>query len=164
MKTKFLIGALIAASLSIGSAEIRTWTETETKREIIAEITDKKLDGSEAQLRLRNGKTVWIKAQRLIEDDQEYIKKWIKLVDHLKARVVGSGKGTKKVKVTALAGSRNLKIVAQQSPGDQLPIVRTLKPGEKVEFTYDASNNYVVKAWDGKDMVDEERWDKKTGL
>ncbi len=164
MKTLIIPAAISIALQVVALGQVRTWTESESKREIVAEITDKKLDSSEAELRLQNGKRVWIKAERLIEADQEHIKKWIKPVDHLKVRVVGSGKGTKKVEVTAVAGSRNLRIVAQRSPNDQRPITRTLKPGEEATFTYDAGNNYVVKAWDGKELVDEESWNKKTGL
>jgi hypothetical protein len=148
--------------------DYRKWTEAESKRQIEAKIVDKKLDDSEARLLMRDGKALWMTKERLIPEDQKYIEDWIKPVDHITARVVGSGKGRKKVEVTAVAGSRPLVVKAfWRDSGEQpkgYPKVYNLKKGEEKTFTYEASNEYIVRGWSGKDLVDEEGWNTKTGL
>ncbi|MGA0900656.1 MAG: hypothetical protein ACO3SO_09650 [Luteolibacter sp.] len=148
--------------------DFRKWTEAESKRQIEAKIVDKKLDDSEAKLLMRNGKAIWMSKDRLIPEDQKYIEIRIKPVDHISARVVGSGKGRKKVEVTAVAGSRPLVVKAfWKDSGKQpkgYPKVYKLKKGEEKTFTYEASNEYIVRGWSGKDLVDEEGWNTKTGL
>ena len=162
--TLVFIGSIIA----LDAEDFRKWTEAETKRQIEAKIVDKKLDDSGAKLLIKNGKAIWISADKLIPEDQKYIENWIKPVDHISARVVGSGKGWKKVEVTAVAGSRPLTVRAfWKDSGSQpkgYPIVYKLKKGEEKTFTYKASNKYIVRARAGEDLVDEEGWNTKTGL
>lgn len=150
--------------LNLQGEEYRKWTEVETGRQIEAVMKDKKLDESAAQLLLKDGNSLWIEVSRLSDQDKEYIKKWIKPVKHLTCRIVGFKKGTKRIKVVAKAGARGVEVVAYRSPGDKKPISKKLKAGEEIEFEYEASNKYVVKAWSGKDLVDEESWNSKTGL
>ncbi|MFU8772596.1 MAG: hypothetical protein ACNA8H_09280 [Anaerolineales bacterium] len=123
---------------------------------------------SEVRVLMRSGKTVWLRKDRLIPEDQRFIDNWIKPVDHISARIVGSSKGKKKVMITAMAGSRPLVVKAfWRDSGSQpkgYPIVYNLKEGEKKTFTYEASNKYVVKGWSGNELVDEEAWNSKTGL
>ena len=164
-----LTTSLFLATLSGLRAEnYRKWTDAETKQKTEAKIVDKKPDDSEAKLFMRNGKEVWMRKDRLVQEDQEYIENWIYPVDHISARVVGSGKGKKKVEVTAIAGSMPLVVKAfwkdlgKQPKG--YPKVYKLKKGEQKRFTYEASNKYVVKAWSGRNLVDAEAWNTKTGL
>jgi hypothetical protein len=86
----------------------------------------------------------------------------------LSARVVGSGKGQKKVEVVMIAGSKPITVRAYWRDGGRLrkgyPKVYNLKAGEKKTITYVASNEYIVKAWAGKELVDVEAWNSKTGL
>ena len=159
---------LFGSIIGLHAEGYRKWTEAETKRQIDAKIVDKKLDDSEAKLLMRNGKVIWMSAERLVPEDQKYIKDWFKPVDHISARVVGSSKGRKKVKVTAMAGYRPLIVKAywkdKGSQPEGYPKVYKLKKGEEKTFTYEASNEYVVKGWSGKELVDEEAWNTKTGL
>lgn len=168
MRNVLLTIMILAAGLTARAENFRKWTEAESKRQIEAKIVGKRLDGSQANLRMRDGKSVWIETERLIEGDQEYIRNWVKPVDHITARVKGFGKGWKTIEVTAVAGSGPLTVKAYwTAQGEQpkgYPKVFKLGKGEESTFTYKASDEYTVKAWSGKELVDEERWDSKTGL
>ncbi len=159
---------LLVTVTGLYADEYRKWTEAETKRQIEAQIVDKKFDDSQAKLIFRDGKVVWMNTIGLIPEDQKYIKNWVVPIVHITARVVGSSKGRKKVEVTAIAGSRKLTVKAFWNEKATQPkgytITRELKIGEKITFIYEASNEYVVKGWSGKELVDEESWNKKTGL
>ena len=168
MQRVILSMVFLAAVMGTKAEDYRQWTEAETKRQIEAKIVDKKLDDSEAELVMRNGTSVWMKKDRLIAEDQKYIENWVKPVDHITARVVGSGQGWKKVEVTAVAGSKPLVVKAfwrgwgRQPRG--YPKVYKLKKGETKTFTYRGGNKYVVRGFYGNEKVDEESWDSKSGL
>lgn len=166
MKHRIVAAAIFILSMTtlLNAEDYRQWTETESGRQIEAMITDKKFDGSEAKLVMRNSKVFWIKAASLTEKDREYIKNWVKQVDHLSCRVVGKSKSGKRVKVMALAGEKPMKVAAYDYPNDKTPITKNLKAGEELEFEYDATDKYVVKAWSDGVLVDEEAWNKKSGL
>lgn len=127
-------------------------------------MKDKKLDETEALILLKSGKSVWLESSRLSEEDKTYIKNWIKPVNHLTCRIVGFSKGSKRIKVSAVSGARPLKVVAFKLVGGKKPLTKNLKAGEELEFEYEATNEWVVKAWSGEDLVDEESWKKKSGL
>jgi len=164
MNTKIIATLITTLMLSNLYAEaFRTWTEAETKRTIIAKIKDKKIDDSEAHVLTKDGKSIWLKSVELIKKDQEYIKKWVKPVDHLSVRVVGFKKGSKKLEVIAVAGSQAMKVRGRR-PGKKKPIERKLAAGETLKFEYWAPREYWVRAFYGKKMIEEETDKSKTGL
>lgn len=165
MRAAFILLLALTTSLkAVETENLRKWTESESKKVIEARIVDKTSDNAKARLEFAGGTQVWVEASRLSEKDKEYIRKWIKPIKHITARVVGSSKGGKKISVTVKAGSRHLSVSAYRYPGDRKPIKKKLKPGGEVAFTYTASNRYIVKAWSGGKLVDRESWDSKTGL
>jgi hypothetical protein len=167
MRSFLLLLTLIVSALCSHAEDFRKWTDAESTRQIDAKIVDKKLDNSEAKLLMRDGSSLWLKTARFVKDDQMYIERWVKPVDHITARIVAFGDGWKKIEVTAVAGSRPLTVKAYWGTGKEpkgYPKVVKLKRGEEKSFTYKASNKYRVKGWAGDELVDEERWDTKTGL
>ena len=153
---------LIAFNSSFASG-YRTWTEAVTGRTLEAKITDKKFDNSSAKLFTKKGKSMWIEVKKFIPKDQEYIKKWVKPIDHLTVRVVGTKKGQKKLKVEAVSGSQAMKVVYYR-PGRKRNIVKHLKVGESLTIEYWTSRKYWVRAYNGKTLVEEETDKRKTGL
>jgi len=143
------------------------WTEADGKRKIEACIIDKGLDGGGARLALRNGKTFWIEAEKLSKMDREYIRDWVKPMDHITAKLIGSGKGRKKVKVKIVAGTQDLVIKAYYTEKKKqpkgYPKIFNVKRGETSEFTYTAGNDYIIKAFHNKKEIEFESWRKKTG-
>ena len=165
----FHIAMLLLATLAgLRAEDYRKWTEDETKQQIKAKMISKNLDGSEAKLLMLNGKIVSMSKSRLIAKDQDYFENWVDPEDHISARVVGSGKGWKSVKIAAVAGNNSLVVkVFWRDSGKQpkgYPKVYKLKKGQEKTFTCKVSNDYKVQGFSGKKLVDEERWNKKTGL
>lgn len=160
---KLTLLTLFITSLCLQAESYRKWTEASTKRSIVAKIKDKKLDNSEAQLLTKQGKVMWFKSEDLVSEDQVYIKKWVKPVDHLTVKVIGSKKGGKKLEVTAVAGSQAMKVRCHRGRHKK-PLEKKLKVGQTITFEYWAPREYWVRAFYGKKMVDEETEKSKTGL
>ena len=170
MSPGFLLHAIVLLLLALplaasGAEPFRIWTEAESGREIEAFLSDVKPDKSQVRLVGKNGKAFWIDTGRLVKADQDLVKKWVKPMDHLSARVIASGDGWKRIEVKAEAGTQPLKVVARRRIGDRTPaVVKNIKPGGRVEFTYKASNEYIVKVYAGKKVVETESWKTKKGL
>ena len=168
MRLLLTITLLIATLTGVRAEKYRKWTESDSKRQIEAKIIDKKLDDSEAKFLTSTGKRIWIDKGKLIPEDRKYIENWVKPVDHISARVVGSGKGWKNVKIVAVAGSRPLVVkaywreIGKQKKG--YPKVFKLKKGEEKTVVCRVGNNYTVKGFVGRELVEEEKWNRKTGL
>jgi hypothetical protein len=112
-----------------------------------------------------------VKVASLIPADQELVKKWVKPVKHITARVVGSGKGYKTIEVKAIAGYKEMTVKAYGAIGTWddrkrgwVPIVHKVAAGKELKFTYRAVPDYWVEGWSDGAIVDEERAGKKTGL
>lgn len=175
MKCVRILIALFVFSLSISAAEYRLWFDAKTNKSITAETLDKRLDNSEVKVRIKGGRIVWIKTARLCAEDIEFVKSWVKPVDHLTARVVGFRRGgIKKLKITAQAGGKDMKVVIYKTAHDGLTKTELLSPGEVREIVIEVRSDYEVKAWEGEtdvdgdvvwgDLVDEESHRRKTGL
>lgn len=159
-----LVVALPFAISLAFAEEFRDWTKAETEQVISAKIVGKRIDNTGVHLRLKNGRAYWVEAKDLIEADREFIKAWVKPVDHIQTRVVSSGKGYKVVEITAEAGNKDLLIKAYWDEGDSHSKKYRLKKGEMRTFTYRAGHKYRVEALAGDEVVDAEKWNKKTGL
>jgi len=159
--TTLLIG-LITSSNTFAE-DFRTWTQDRTKRTIVAKITDKKMDDSAARLRTRAGRYVWLQSSDLIPADQDYIKKWVKPIDRLTVRVVGSSRGRKKLEVVAQAGPKTMKVQGKR-PRPQRPIEYEVAAGKSFKFEFWAPREYWVRAYESGKLVEEETDKTKTGL
>ncbi len=87
----------------------------------------------------------------------------------LTVRVVGTSKDSRTVEVIGEAGDEPMIIRAYHWKGQTWknkpkPIVKKLRPHEKVTFTYKAKPNYEVKAFIKNKVVDVESSTKKSGL
>lgn len=168
---EWLLASLVYFSgcVLLSAEDYRTWTDEETGRTLEAVMIRKNSTSESAQVRTRADKTFWLKAAKLIEEDREYIKLWVKPEEHLTARIAKSGKKGRTIEVVAKAGSKPMEIKAYwRDEVNRQPIgyprVYKLKKGENRTFTYNAGKRYLVRAfWDGK-LVDEEAWNSKTGL
>lgn len=161
---KHFIAILLIAFTALSSAadEFRKWTDAETGRQIEGKIVDKKLDDSEAKLLLRNGRNTWVKAERLTEVDQEYIRVWSKAVDHLTTKVTAMGKGWKELTITAVAGSEDLTVKAfwfseEGKRRKGYPKVFEIPKGEEREITVRVGKNYKIEAWQNATLVETKR-------
>ena len=143
--------------------KFRTWTQDETKRTIVARITDKKLDNSSAQVRTKAGRYIWLRSSDLIAKDQDYIKKWAKPFDRLTGRVKGSRKGRKKIEVVAQAGPKPMKVEGRQ-PSPKPPVRHQVAAGQMIKFEFWAPGEYWVRAYEDGKLMEEETDKTKTGL
>ena len=168
MKLLIIVTLFNLAALLHGEEPFRQWKEADGKRSIEAKIVDKRLDDTAARLVLKGGKSLWIEAKVLIKEDQDYIKNWIKRTKHIKAKPVAMGKGWKRIKIEATAGSRDLVVKAYwRSKGKQpkgYPKVFKLKKGEEKIIEVKVGPEYMVRGYHKKEIVDEEKWNTKTGL
>jgi len=155
---------LLCTSLCVADG-FRVWTEKESGRTMKARLVDKTLDDGKVRLARYNGTTFWMESAKFIEADQKFIREWFKKIRHIEVQVIGSKKGKKTVKVKAVAGLRDIIIKAYyRDKGNQpkgYPKVHKLKKGKSKEFTYTASNTYVVKAFHNKEEIEVVSWRKK---
>lgn len=160
-----MVIAAILIATPVFADEYRKWTDEKTGKTIDARVRDKRSDNTAVEVEKRGGGTVWLQAERLVQGDKNYIKLWMKAEDHLTARVVGSGSGRKRVKITAKAGLKTMKVYAYYSETSKRPlVVRTIQKGKEIEFEFEGLTNYRVVAKWGKKVVDKETFKKKTGL
>lgn len=161
---KYLI-LILALLLPIAASESRQWTQAATGRTITGKMTDKLDDDSKAKIVTAQGKTHWLVAADLIEEDQEYIRDWMPAVDHLTVRVSGSGKGYKTLTITVIAGRDPLKLIVSPSHPSRDPITRDIPARETEEFEFKVYPEYTAKVLDPDGtVIDSEKWNQKTGL
>ena len=166
MKTLLLL-VIAALSLVARAEEFRIWTQKETGRTLEAKMLDKRVDNSEAKLLMKNGRAVWVKSKTLSDQDQEYIKNWVREAkDILSARVIGSKRGGRKhVEVTVVANAKPLKIVCYgtaTATGDAA-LTKDVEANGKAVFDFWSGVKYRVEAWSGNELVDVETNARKTG-
>lgn len=154
--------------------DFRTWTDVSSGRTLSAKIIKKKIKGDAAYVEIKGGKRVWLQAKELSKEDQKFINDWVKPVDHLSVRVVGTGKGYKIVEITANAGVRPMKVVTWKPIGRKKKAhVMKLGTGETKVYRVKVVRNYDCKAyggvrgrkrWNYPNLVDHESHDRKTGF
>lgn len=163
-----LLGIVLAAGFCSGALAkepLREWTDEATGRVIEAELVGKSKDAKRISLRLATGRRVDVEISRLAKKDKTYATSWILAANQITARVVGSGKGWKKVKVTATASTKGGTVYAYYYDNSYLAQTRRLSPGQTITFEYQARKNYHVRFVDSDGVTkDEESWKKKTGI
>jgi hypothetical protein len=163
---KLPLAIVVASAAVVSAGDLKKWTQAETKKTIEGTITDKKSDSSSARIVTTDDRTVWLEVKTLVQEDQDYIKKWIDADGRLTVRVIASGKGWKELKVSYQSGATPLTVVAQDVWPDKRkgPLVRKIKAGETGEFIYKAYSEYVVRAESEGKEVDRETDKSKSGL
>ena len=156
-----ILTALLA--ITAQASQFRTWTQAATGKSIVAKMTDKARDHSKAQVVTKRGKVYWLKSSTLAQKDQEYILRWGPPIDHLSCRVVKSGRGMKTIRVT---------VTTQQSP--MRLRIGPLRNGyyKSVDIPKDSrwtqdvecDSKYHARLTSNGAIVDQESWNKKTGL
>lgn len=171
MKTILIL--IAALTILPASAQYRTWTQESTGRTIRAKMTDKAEDHSKAKVVTINGKVFWLKSADLSQADQKFILEWSPKIDHLQARVVKSGKDDdeksfKVIRVIVQSQAREL-VLTVITPDDEYRFPRSvIKIGKDATFDkeFKVGPKYEVELHDRKtgELVDAEKWNKKTGL
>lgn len=96
------------------NGKARKWTDAKSEKTILGTIIDKKPDHSAALIRLSNGKEHWIKASRLTEDDQKFIREWEKPFQYLVFNIIRDEDETpQKLQVTLNANEEDIGLIAQ---------------------------------------------------
>lgn len=165
MRFELLAVTFLVLCACASAERARTWTEETTGKKIEGTLADKRSDNSAVQLKLTTGKTVWLKVERLVKADREYIARWIPADDHVTLRVLKISRGSRTLTVTAKAGTKKMKVLAyalDYSP--QLRTTKWIEAGDQVSFDFTAGKRYRVDAFHGSELVDQESWDRKTGL
>ena len=128
-------------------------------------MTDKAEDHSKAKVATINGKVFWLDSADLSQADQEFILNWEPEIDHLAARVIKSGKGSKVIRVTARAQARELVLTVIHNNGRPDSVIQIVKDAF-VERTFTVGVRYEVILRDKEtgEIVDDEKWNRKTGL
>ena len=154
------------ALTSLCSAEVeffREWQSKDDKKKTIkAAIIAKSLDGKKLQFRFEDRNAFWYEADKFADKHQNYFKNWVKPREHLAVLLKKHGSG-KLVKIIATAGSQKLRVDCYSHYKGKVKMTRWVEPGQSKNFDFKASNEYVIKAYWGKRLVDKESWIRKTG-
>ena len=143
---------------------MRTWTEADTGRKVVAKIVDKSLDGLKVRIQTRKGKSFWLPCKKLSKADQDYVREWVKPVDYLSVRIVGKRKGIKDLLITVHASKHPVKVVVHGRFGTRKPLRCTCKQGQQRQIRVTTTNKYRVEVWEKGVLVDQESHNRKTGL
>ena len=129
----------------------QTWTDAKSGKKITAIIIDKKADHSSIQLQLASGKTTWLKTSRLSEEDQAFVKTWVKPPEYLKLKFERDQRGKViSVSVVAQADDSRCAFVAtpEKKEGDGSSatfIFHGLDPKESREVELDLTRKWEIK-------------------
>lgn len=147
--------------------EFRTWTEEASQRKIEAKILNKDELVGTVTLLLRNSKSVKLAVSRLVEEDQQYIKKWqidVAPQDQLTVRVVKSGRTRgKRVEVDVQAGKTDVVVSGGCDAGCH-KLEESVKAGDRGVFQIEVHDKYTFTLDDvDGNLIDKETTLKKTG-
>lgn len=165
MKPTFLlfIGLLITPS----SAEYREWTDAKSGTTITAKPIQKSMAKDRIELRLENGKVVWIDIARLSQIDKDYAINWARDEDLISTKVLRFGKkhrrSWKDIQVKAQGGTTGGTVVLSSYPNQEFPRTYTLKPGETAIYEFRGRDTWVVEFIYNKALLDSENGNTKTG-
>lgn len=148
------------------AAEFRTWTQQATGRTITAKITEKTKDHAKAKVVTRSGKVHWLKSSDLSQDDQEYVLNWEPPVDHLTCRVVKSGDGAKVIRATVTATKEAVRLQIGPCPRTKNYHFLYVPKDQQMTVDFICVSKYdaTVSGMDSKAILDQEKWNRKTGL
>lgn len=170
MKLILLAFAFLFTSFAVKAEDFRTWTLEATKKTIEAKIIEKDDAASTVTVMMKNLNTVKLDVSKLIEDDQKFVKDWVKPIDprnQLTVRVVQSGKYgayTKKLEVDVVAYKDDVKVSGGCCAGCN-NIRKTVASGTSETFTVITHDNYSFTLTDLNGLqIDQESATKKTGV